>query len=422
MSARNSDLGPQTWSRFCRIAVSAAASVIAISTTPAAESSIAELDYRLIAPEQAFAAGAHATIELVLLNRQGESILANLPSHMTGELECGSRRWRLAIAVDRDQLATEVPARGFGIARLVFDVPRDVTESGMLSLDQPARLRTPLAITRSEVATGSSAEVSPPAPASRSGETGSPTAIAHLKNHYAANFSVYEPIYFLYGPDAPAAKFQFSFRYQLAANDGWLARKTPYLRGLMFGYTQRTLWDVGDDSSPFYDTSYLPEIGYVFHAPEPKEDAFFTWLGWQAAFRHESNGRSGTDSRSLNTLFVRPAFALGDLDGWHLLVAPLFQAYVDQSGQNPDIDEYRGYGELRLVVGRNDGPSLAVMGRTGTDFDRGAVQLDLTIPTSLFSSNLATFLHAQYWNGYGESLRDYDQRSETVRFGVSLVR
>ncbi|RKX33625.1 MAG: hypothetical protein DRP71_09845, partial [Verrucomicrobia bacterium] len=34
----------------------------------------------------------------------------------------------------------------------------------------------------------------------------------------------------------------------------------------------------------------------------------------------------------------------------------------------------------------------------------------------------ATFLHVQYWNGYGESLLGYDQSTETVRFGLSLVR
>jgi outer membrane phospholipase A len=36
--------------------------------------------------------------------------------------------------------------------------------------------------------------------------------------------------------------------------------------------------------------------------------------------------------------------------------------------------------------------------------------------------DFGTFLLIQYYNGYGESLRDYDRSSETARIGVSLVR
>ncbi|MFM1851964.1 MAG: Phospholipase [Verrucomicrobiota bacterium] len=36
--------------------------------------------------------------------------------------------------------------------------------------------------------------------------------------------------------------------------------------------------------------------------------------------------------------------------------------------------------------------------------------------------DFATFVLVQYWDGYGESLLDYDQRSTGVRVEFSLVR
>jgi outer membrane phospholipase A len=58
----------------------------------------------------------------------------------------------------------------------------------------------------------------------------------------------------------------------------------------------------------------------------------------------------------------------------------------------------------------------------GKSFDRFSTQLDLTIPVRNKVVDFATYLTLQYFNGYGESLRTYDQRTETLRVGFSLVR
>ena len=40
-------------------------------------------------------------------------------------------------------------------------------------------------------------------------------AASAVERTFAGRFSAHEPVYFIYGPDAPGAKFQFSFKYRL---------------------------------------------------------------------------------------------------------------------------------------------------------------------------------------------------------------
>jgi outer membrane phospholipase A len=149
----------------------------------------------------------------------------------------------------------------------------------------------------------------------------------------------------------------------------------------------------------------------------------FQILGFQAGVRHESNGKDGLESRSLNIAYFRPAVAFGRLDGWNLVLAPRFFTYIVDVDNNPDIADYRGFTELTAIFGKNNGMALSVTGRLGQGAHKGSVQADLTFPVrfdKLF--DFATYVLIQYWNGYGESLRDYNKQTSTIRAGFSLVR
>jgi outer membrane phospholipase A len=193
---------------------------------------------------------------------------------------------------------------------------------------------------------------------------------------------------------------------------------------LQAGYTQRSLWDIDANSSPFYDTSYMPELMLESLAPMPTErDGWFTRLGSQLAFKHESNGRDGPDSRSLNVVSLRAAAMLGPIDDWHLLVIPEVFAYVTSLDDNHDLKDYRGYGQLRLGLSRDARrPSALYAVRAGKNFNHWTHQVDLTLPFRTKWLNIETAFLVQYFSGYGESLRSYTERSETVRAGISLVR
>jgi len=75
-----------------------------------------------------------------------------------------------------------------------------------------------------------------------------------------------------------------------------------------------------------------------------------------------------------------------------------------------------------VALGRGNGVALSYTGRMGKSFDHFSTQLDLTIPVRNQTVDFATYLTLQYFNGYGESLRSFDQRTESLRLGISLVR
>ena len=121
-------------------------------------------------------------------------------------------------------------------------------------------------------------------------------------------------------------------------------------------------------------------------------------FGIQGGFQHESNGKSGEDSRALNIAYIRPIITFGDPGndrGFFIAIAPRAWAYLGWQDDNPDIEDYRGYSDLKIVGGWRDG---------------------------LFSGNLDFYLHAQYFTGYGESLIEYDKKDWSARIGLSLVR
>jgi len=254
-------------------------------------------------------------------------------------------------------------------------------------------------------------------------EENAPPAMSRIERAFSNRFGFHEPIYFLYGEKAPAVKFQFSFKYRLLGEDSKFGALIPPFRGFYFSYTQRSLWDIDASSSPFYDTSYMPELFFEWLAPQNNaKKSGFRWLGMQTGMQHESNGKDGTDSRGLNTAYLRAAMTFGQLDGWQLQLIPRVFTYIGTSSNNADIARYRGYGELRLAVGRNESVQLAISPRIGTDRRNASIQVDLTQPVRIPLINLETYLQLQYFSGYGESLLTYDRKSTVWRLGMAFVR
>jgi outer membrane phospholipase A len=399
----------------------------------------APLTLSLLPPAAPAAAGSSTEVEVAALNRGPAAADAALPDRLAGTLRQGTARRAvtLVLADSAEATPTAVAPGTFATRRYAVALPAGIDGSWVLELDASGqRVRgvidiaaaAPLAATADHHPPTTAAE-SPAVARAPVGRSGTPPsnlvpaqpAASALQRTFASRLAAHEPIYFIYGDTTPAAKFQFSFKYRLL---DFSERARPRLtRTLQFAYTQRSLWDINAVSSPFYDTSYMPELFFesLAYAPD-NHNQWFTWLGAQGGYKHESNGRAGDVSRSLNTIFLRPAFAMGDLDHWYLLVAPEVFTYIGGVSDNRHLTDYRGYGQLRLVLGRNGGPALMTTLHGGRRFNHGTVQFDLTVPVRTKFLNFETFLLLQYFNGYGETLLKYDEHSEALRAGISLVR
>lgn len=258
------------------------------------------------------------------------------------------------------------------------------------------------------------AAVQPPVPATP------PPSDRTVGNAFLANLSANEPIYAVYGPGTDdEARIQFSFRYQLFGSRAREGGKSLG-DGLYFAYTQRMFWDLGAKSSPFRNIDFQPEVFYVT-PPKALSDA--ATVSAQVGMRHESNGRDGDSSRSLNTVYIAPmaAFSLGD--NVRLTVAPRAWLYAGDLSDNPDIRRYRGNTGLFFEIGEENGLRLASSSRFNLGSGKGSISGDLSYPLRrLLGGGPDFYLFAQSFAGYGENLLDYNKRVTRLRLGVALVR
>ncbi|HEU5079429.1 MAG TPA: phospholipase A [Opitutaceae bacterium] len=246
-------------------------------------------------------------------------------------------------------------------------------------------------------------------------------AASRIERSFRDHFAPHEPVYFLYGTKAPAAKFQLSFKYRIFGDSPGDLDTTR--NSLQFGYTQRSLWDLEGNSSPFYDTSYMPELFYEYLTPEPPEGSGkITFLGVQAGYGHESNGREALNSRSINMIFIRPSVALGHIGGWRVILIPKFFTYVSDLSDNRDIRKYRGFGEARLILGKNEGPQFSTSFIVGSGWEHRTLQFDFSMPVRFHAGDFATYFLVQYFNGYSESLLRYQEKTSVLRAGFCFVR
>jgi len=207
--------------------------------------------------------------------------------------------------------------------------------------------------------------------------------------------------------DRTEVKFQFSMKFPMVENlfgeEG----------ALYFAYTNLSFWQAynANASSPFRETVHEPELFLVF----PND---WKILGMknrliQLGIVHQSNGRSAALSRSWNRIYADFIFQYKD---FYLSLKPWYRLKGTTPGveDNPDIEKYLGHGEIRAVyVSGENTYSLMVRNNLSTP-NYGALELNWSFP---MSRRVKWFF--QYFNGYGESLIDYNARVN--RFGLGIA-
>jgi outer membrane phospholipase A len=234
---------------------------------------------------------------------------------------------------------------------------------------------------------------------------------------YAPPLTENEPVSFVMGTRGGTnARFQLSFKYRLFDRGlGW-GSDQPWLAGFYLAYTQTSLWNLSGDSKPFRDTSYRPSLFWAWQRTDDK-----TWIdGLRAGFEHESNGRDGAQSRSIDILFLRPEWTWELDNGKRLEFTPKLYGYLDKD-ENPGIPRYRGYVDWQLRYG-DKVRSWRAMARLGTA-GKGSLTLDWFARTRVLGFGpVSGYFHVQFFAGYGEDILDYDRRFKSqLRLGFAIV-
>lgn len=249
-------------------------------------------------------------------------------------------------------------------------------------------------------------------------------------NSFFANLSAYEPMYFIIDPSDGDAKFQLSFKYRLFSRKKGFGETVHFLSDFYFAYTQASFWALGEPSKPFTDSSFRPEVFYC-NRIKSFGGTLDPQLDLQVGIFHESNGKSGADSRSLNAVYVKPSVVLAlkkgktkdDDNALELTLAAQAWQYVGSLSDNPNIGDYRGHLSVLASIGDSNGLIVSSQLRGGITSGKGNIVVNASYPLNKWSfSNLALYLHAQVYSGYGEDLLDYNHKSTTFRIGFGLSR
>ncbi|EHV9554409.1 phospholipase A, partial [Campylobacter jejuni] len=204
------------------------------------------------------------------------------------------------------------------------------------------------------------------------------------------------------------AKFQLSVKKRLFENLLGLDEK------YYIAYTQTSWWQIYEHSSPFRETNYQPEF-FIDFPLYLKDYEFFNNL--RVGILHESNGKGDENlqSRSWNRIYVSTAILYNKF-----LFVPRLWYRIPESKKdddNPAILHYMGNFDVNLAY-LGDDYFINLMLRNNLKFrnNKGAIQVDLGY--DIFNNGIYWYL--QYFNGYGESLIDYNKHLQRLSTGFLI--
>ncbi len=233
--------------------------------------------------------------------------------------------------------------------------------------------------------------------------------------------------------DKAQVKFQLSVKYKFFNRDYSLQGRPL---ALYLAYSQKSLWNVGQDSMPFEESNYNPEAFFNYSAnitrgPFALRDIVLS------PYEHESNGQEGPQSRSWNRVYA--AVRLGFLPiveqcdddpakkdhveltikAWHAYGYSEQTTYLQTTGNNSTFLDYEGYGEVNVAL-----RDILVEGDWGNQIDMTTKisrkrNFELQYRQKIPPLNFIPYI--QYSYGYDETLLRFDRFGKRTFWGVSFV-
>ena len=206
--------------------------------------------------------------------------------------------------------------------------------------------------------------------------------------------------------DSTEVEFQLSVKVHIA--------KGILGGGILSGaYTNRSFWQAYNKefSAPFRETNHEPEL--ILSYSNDWQWKGIRNVGNQLIFNHQSNGRGEPLSRSWNRIMLNMVF---EHDRFAMTFKPWYRIpEAADDDDNRDIEFYLGHFEWMGFYQWKD-RTLSVMLRNNLRSDnRGAVEIGWSFP---ISSKIKAYV--KYFNGYGESLIEYNNSLQSVGFGVLI--
>lgn len=202
------------------------------------------------------------------------------------------------------------------------------------------------------------------------------------------------------------AKFQLSFKTKVFQGMFWDKGD------LWIGYTQKAHWQVYNVniSRAFRELNYEPELIFKYPIDMKFLGGRFKSVG--VMFNHQSNGGNLPNSRSWNRII----FHLGyEWDRWIVTLQPWIRL-SDTDDENPLITNYIGNGEINVAYSYKRHQFYSIITHPFDRWQGGSIQLNYVFP---IKGNLRG--HAQLFEGYGETLIDYNHKQTTFGLGVSFA-
>jgi phospholipase A1 len=233
--------------------------------------------------------------------------------------------------------------------------------------------------------------------------------IEDLDKEEATLLQRHQPFYFAYG--RPLTKVQLSFKVPVV-------KDVP----LYFAYSQLMFWALEENSKPFRDLTYNPELFYRYSLTDGAYILKSVDIGF---WNHNSNGKRDVDSRSYNKSYLRFNLA-HSFSHWIFRASIQASALYDFDPTNRDIQDYISPLSFSFSVAQLfdttwvDKTELTLQASPGGKFanqwGHGGYQASLSF--RLGHINLVPAFYLQYYTGYAESLLNYNQREQEFRAGV----
>lgn len=202
-------------------------------------------------------------------------------------------------------------------------------------------------------------------------------------------------------------KFELGMKFRVFPQVEGLAALAP----LKFGYSQRSWWDIAESSAPFKEHNYNPELFWDFTealarpSTTPRLHLFDI-----AGFEHQSNGLDGIGSRSWDRAYVQRELRFGEMLSWTVKL----WSVVKESEFNEDIADYLGNAELTTHIDLNNWANINIKMLKGRKTEKISYQADVIVPMSRWINSR---LVVSYYEGYGEALISYNEKTRSVRAG-----